>query len=89
MSRLKNELFDFPCAFPIKVMGLASEDFDRLVLNIIRQHSVDVLEPARSTRISRHGKYMSVTVTFTAYSRTQLDRLYADLSRHERIMMVL
>jgi putative lipoic acid-binding regulatory protein len=32
---------------------------------------------------------MSVTVTFTAESRSQLDALYAELNQHEKIKMVL
>lgn len=84
-----DELFNFPCQFPIKVMGLAQEDFDVLVVSIIRRHCQDLTENAVQTRTSQGGKYLSVTVTFTAQNRMQLDALYTELSQHERILMVL
>ncbi|MDM8560138.1 DUF493 domain-containing protein [Candidatus Parabeggiatoa sp. HSG14] len=85
------ELFEFPCEFPIKVMGRAGENFDHLVLEIVRRHCdgiEEIEEKAVKKRTSSGGKYMSVTVTFTAQSRTQLDALYEELSNHERVVMV-
>ncbi len=79
----------FPCQFPIKVMGLAREDFDVLVVTLIRRHFPDLLEGAVRTRLSREGKYMSVTVTVEASSRTQLDDTYRELTGHERVLMAL
>lgn len=90
MGKDSESLFEFPCEFPIKVMGTTSgEDFDGLVVDIVRRHCHDFTENAVSVRHSTGGKYMSVTVTFTAQSRVQLDALYAELSAHERVKMVL
>lgn len=82
-------LFEFPCEFPIKVMGLAGNDFDVLVVEIIIRHIGEVTEGAVVVRPSTNGKYVSVTVTFEAKDQQQLDSLYRELSAHERIMMVL
>lgn len=79
----------FPCQFPIKVMGLAREDFDVLVVTLVRRHFPDLPEGAVRTRLSREGKYMSVTVTVEASSRTQLDDTYRELTGHERVLMAL
>lgn len=79
----------FPCQFPIKVMGLATDDFDALVVTLIRRHSPDLLEGAVRTRLSRAGKYMSVTVTVEARSRLQLDDIYRELTGNERVLMAL
>ncbi len=81
--------FEFPCLFPIKVMGLADEDFDALVVGIVVSHVGDISEGAVSVRGSRNGKYTAVTVTFEARDQEQLDALYRELSGHERILMVL
>ena len=81
--------FEFPCEFPIKAMGLAGNDFDALVVEIIIRHIGEVTEGAIVVRPSRNGKYVSVTVTFEAKDQEQLDSLYRELSAHERIMMVL
>jgi putative lipoic acid-binding regulatory protein len=40
-------------------------------------------------RPSSGGKYLSVTVTFEATSKDQLDAIYQDLTDHERILMSL
>jgi putative lipoic acid-binding regulatory protein len=89
-TRLDDEgHLEFPCDFPIKAMGEASEDFEALVVGIVRRHVDDLGEGAVRTRESREGRYLSVTVTFTARSREQLDALYRELSGHERIQIVI
>lgn len=79
----------FPCAFPIKAMGHAGAGLDTLVVEIVRRHAPDLSEAAVRTRPSRHGNYVSVTVTVPAQDRAQLDAIYRDLSAEERILMVL
>jgi putative lipoic acid-binding regulatory protein len=79
----------FPCTFPIKAMGLAGNDFDLLVVEIIRKHAPDLGEGAVQTRASSGGKYLSVTVTIEAVSQEQLDAIYMELSGHERVVMAL
>ncbi len=79
----------FPCTFPIKAMGGAGEDFDGLVVSLVRKHSPELSEGAVRTRLSRNGNYMSVTVTVEARSREQLDAIYTELTAHERVLMAL
>lgn len=80
-------LMEFPCSFPIKAMGKAADDFDMLVVEIVRKHYPDVSEGAVKTKPSRQGNYVSVTVTIEAQSRRQLDNIYMELTAHERILM--
>ncbi|MGH6634887.1 MAG: YbeD family protein [Gammaproteobacteria bacterium] len=82
-------LLRFPCRFPIKVLGRCSPDFDSLVFKLIRSHVPDLSEGALRCRVSRQGKYIAVTVTITAVSRSQLDAIYHDLCAHDRILMAL
>ena len=77
----------FPCEFPIKAMGHASEHFDALVVGIVRRHAPDIAEGAVSTRASSGGKYLAVTVTIQASSRAQLDAIYHDLVAAEQVLM--
>lgn len=79
----------FPCRFPIKAMGEATEDFDVLVVGLVRRHSPDIREGAVHTRLSRGGRYMSVTVTIEASSRAQLDAIYMDLTSNDRVLVAL
>ena len=80
---------EFPCQFPIKVMGLAEENFDLLVVEIVRRHAPDLSEGAVKSRHSSAGKYISITVTVTAQSRQQLDNIYLELTAHEKVIMAL
>jgi hypothetical protein len=81
--------FAFPCDFPIQAMGLAEADFDSLVVSLVRKHSPDIHEGAVRTRLSRGGRFMSVTVTIQAQSRSQLDDIYLELTSNKRVIMAL
>lgn len=82
-------LLDFPCEFPIKAFGEATEDFDLLVVSLVRRHAPGLGEGAVHKRLSSAGRYMSVTVTIRAESQAQLDAIYQDLTREERVVMAL
>ena len=71
-------LLSFPCEFPIKAMGKAENDFDTLVIGIVRRHFPEVTEAAVKTRLSNGGKFISVTVTIKAQNQLQLDNIYND-----------
>jgi len=85
----QDTLLEFPCSFPIKVMGKSANDFDSLVFEIIKRHVHDINEGAVKTRDSRKGNFVSVTVTIEARSKEQLDNIYMDLTAHERVIMAL
>ena len=89
MSDPDQSPLQFPCSFPIKVMGLASETFDALVVGIVRRHAPDLGEAAVTVRPSAGGKYLAVTVTIQAHSRVQLDAIYQDLVASEHVLMAL
>lgn len=81
------ECFSFPCLFPLKVMGLNTEEFEQAVRVVVTRHVPGECEYAR--RLSGGGKYLSLTATFTAESRAQLDALYRELGVHELVVMTL
>jgi hypothetical protein len=90
MSEQEQEtLIEFPCDFPIKAMGITTEDLDSIVVEIVRRHVEDIAEGAVSLKQSSGGKFTSVTVVIRATSKPQLDAIYQDLSSHELIKYVL
>lgn len=89
MSNEEESLIEFPCHFPVKAMGLASDDFDVLIAGIVYKHVDDLSEDAVKSRASKSGKYISVTVTFEATSKAQLDKIYQELSDHPLVLMAL
>ena len=89
MTTPDTSLLEFPCDFPIKVMGLAGADFDLLVVDLVLKHVTALREGAIQTRASKQGTYTSLTITVEATSQAQLDAVYRELSGHARVLMVL
>ncbi|MFW5431835.1 MAG: YbeD family protein [Methylophilaceae bacterium] len=82
-------LIEFPCDFPIKVMGETHDDFSAEIIKTIRK-----LEPkfdARKVelRASSAGKYTSLTCTCYVESKQQLDNIYLALTSHPLAKYVL
>jgi putative lipoic acid-binding regulatory protein len=82
-------LLEFPCQFPLKIMGLTQPGFAQAVIEIVRRHAPDFDPATVEMRTSREAKYLSITTTITARSREQLDELYRELCDHPMVSMVL
>ena len=80
---------NFPSVFPIKVMGANQDDFERLVVEIIQKHATLAAEKVVTTKLSKGGKFLSLTVRIQAESQEQLDAIYRELSAHEKVLMML
>ena len=79
----------FPCAFPIKIMGKTQEGFADAILEIVLRHAPDFDAASMTMKASSGAKYLSLTCTVNATSRQQLDDLYRELSGHPLVVMVL
>ena len=82
-------LLEFPCVFPLKIMGRADDALAPAVLEIVRRHAPDFDGKTMVTRASSAGNYLSLTCTINATSKAQLDALYRELSGHPLIKVVL
>jgi len=89
MSELQASPIDYPLDFPIKVMGKNAPGFAQIVAGIVRRHAPDFDPSAIEMRTSRENNYLSITCVVRAHSREQLDALYAELSGHPAVVMVL
>ena len=89
MAETQDTLLEFPCAFPLKIMGLASDALAQAVLEVVRRHAPDFDGASMEMRASSSGKYISLTCTITATSKPQLDALYRELSGHPMVKVVL
>ncbi len=79
----------YPILFPLKVIGAEDPNFEVFVIEIVRRHVPDLLEENIISRMSQNNKYRSVNFKFIAQSRPQMDALYAELSSHKEILMIL
>jgi len=82
-------LLEFPCDFPIKIMGLMQEEFSQTMVEIVLRHAPDFVAEKVEMRASSGGKYVSITCTIRATSKSQLDNLYRELTAHPLVKMAL
>jgi len=82
-------LLEFPCAFPLKIVGRTRDGFAQAMLEVVLRHAPDFDSASMEMRASREGNYISLTCTVNAKSREQLDNLYRELSGHPHVVMVL
>jgi len=85
----KEEIFKFPCDFPIKVMGKTAPAFPETVMSLVETLAPDLDRSRVETRASGGGNYTGLTVTINAQSRAQLDDIYRALTSHPDIKYVL
>ena len=82
-------LLEFPCLYPIKVIGNGDTNLREQVINIMRNHAGEFDETIITERASSEGRFVSVTVTITATGKPQLDAIFADLKATGIVKMVL
>lgn len=85
----KDTLIEYPCPFPIKVMGAKAEGFVTAIAHVARQFDPGFDAATIELRDSKGGNYLGITITVTATSREQLDELYRTLSSHPMVKVVL
>jgi uncharacterized protein len=85
----QESLIEYPCAFPIKVMGENVDGFVHAITLIARSFDPTFDASNIELRDSKGGKYLGVTITVQATSRAQLDELYRTLSTHPMVKVVL
>ena len=89
MPIARETLLEFPCVFPLKVIGRNVAEFEGEVLTIIQKHVPDAQRENVTRRPSAGNKYLALTVTFVADNQMQLDELYLELNRHELVLVTL
>lgn len=85
----KDSLIEYPCRFPIKVMGAMVDGFADALAEVAREFDPDFDAATMELRPSKGGNYLGVTLTITATSREQLDGLYLRLTGHPMVKIVL
>ena len=80
---------EFPCEYPIAVLGEAVADFQTLVEAIIERHAPEFPRHRTTVRASGGGRYMSVRVVIIATGEPQLRALFAALKATGLVQAVL
>ena len=85
---MTDTLIEFPAEIAVKAMGLNSPEFESQISSLVLPH----IEPAAvtfTTLPSKEGKYLSVSVRFTATSIEQLESVYAALKAEPKVLYTL
>ncbi|MEZ5534042.1 MAG: DUF493 domain-containing protein [Thiolinea sp.] len=80
---------EFPCDFPIKVVGKTCETFEVQVCEIAVRNDPEFSGDNLKRNQSRTGKYSSVTLAIRATSKEQIDAIYRDLKSCESVLWAL
>ena len=86
---MESPKLEYPCLFPIKIVGHAADDFVDYVVSVVLKHAPDLDHSTVSARPSSAGKYTSVTVTILCTGPAQLEALHIDLKVAGRVVMVI
>jgi putative lipoic acid-binding regulatory protein len=89
MNPAAESLIEYPCDFPIKILGHMQDGFAQAVLDVVRRHAPEFDAASVDMKTSKKGKYLSMTCQIRATSREQLDALYQELCDHPMVVMVL
>jgi hypothetical protein len=83
----KDDLWEFPCDFPLKIMGVAEEQLLLDVVEVIQKHVPGNYSP--KIKPSSQGNYHAITVNIIAQNKPQLDALYRELHALELVKVLL
>lgn len=82
-------LIEFPCDFPIKVMGETQDDFAQTIIAVIQTVMPTFDASHIEMRASSGGKYISLTCNVIVHSQKELDDIYRLLTAHPLVKFAL
>lgn len=82
-------LLKFPCEYTIKVIGEDNGDFKHAIENVIQASKIKLTQPGIKSNMSKHKKYKSLSINFTATSKQQLDDIYKALTDLPEVLWAL
>ena len=86
---IDKSLLQFPCDFPVKLMGRDNPAFHSTARALVEQHTGPLADEKISAATSRNGQFVSITIVVEAQNQQQLDNIYQDATAHEDVLMAL
>jgi len=80
---------EFPCLYPIKIIGVASIEFQEVVVTAVEKHTGKISEDLIELQPSKKKTYVSVRITIAATGVDQLQNIFDDLKAIESVKMVI
>jgi uncharacterized protein len=85
----QQSLIEFPCHFPIKVMGKNVPEFSQVICDLLLAMNPGFQPASVDMRPSSKGNYLSLTCKVHVENQAQLDAIYQALSSHALVSVVL
>lgn len=85
----EQSLIQYPCRFPIKVMGANTAEFISTMTAVAQGFEPGFNASHIEQRPSRAGNYMGLTLSIEVHNREQLDEVYRALTKHPLVKYVL
>lgn len=89
LKSFQEEIFNFPCDYPIKVMGKDSQALHVVIRTIIERHTGEIHSTQITSKKSTKGNYISYTIRIVATSVSQLDSINKELQDHPLVAYIL
>ena len=89
VTNTKEDIFNFPCEYPIKIFGENQPEFKKTVCKIVETYTRKLHANHTATKYSSKVKYISLTVRIIATSRQQLDAINKDLQSCPLVLYLL
>jgi len=80
---------EFPCDYPIKVLGRSGDGFESLIVAVFERHAPGFNQETIAIKGSSKGTFTSMTITITATGPEQLKALHEDLMATGVVNMVI
>ena len=89
MQQQEPPKIEFPCDYPIKVLGVSSTEFESVIVEVFERHAPGFDQATMTAKGSSKGTFTSLTITITATGPEQLEALHQDLLATGHVKMVL
>jgi putative lipoic acid-binding regulatory protein len=89
MAEVDPPKIEFPCDYPIKVLGSNVEGFEAVVLEVFECHAPGFSNERITRRTSREGTFSAITIHITATGKSQLEALHTGLMATGLVKMVI
>ncbi len=82
-------LLEFPCEFPIKMMGRDTPEFHSVVRSLVEAYTGPLADESITAARSRKGQFVSITIVVPVTSKQQLDDIYRAITACDDVLMAL
>jgi putative lipoic acid-binding regulatory protein len=89
MSQPEAPKIEFPCQYPIKILGRQCDHFETTIFDIVESHAPGFCRETINRKVSREGTFCSYTVTITATGEAQLSAMHQALMDSGLVNMVI